>query len=120
MAVTSNYLIPRLNGEDFLEYPSLGYWPIALSLSMSKKPPDFLALLPMVLLGTGTVLITYLIGKKLAGERIGLIAGFILSTTPAFVSLHRHCRADPALLFFITLTCKVCANIDAGEKLSLL
>src|SRR4030043_985165 len=41
MAVTSDYLIPRLNGEDFFEYPSVGYWPIALSLSMSKKPPDF-------------------------------------------------------------------------------
>jgi len=104
MAVTSNYLIPRLNGEDFLEYPPLGYWPIALTLSMSEKPPDFLALLPIILLGTGTVLITFLIGKELAGERIGLMAGFILSTMPAFISYHRHFRVDPALLFFITLS----------------
>jgi 4-amino-4-deoxy-L-arabinose transferase-like glycosyltransferase len=104
MAVTSNYLIPRLNGEDFLEYPPLGYWPIALSLFMSKEPPDFLAFLPIIFLGTGTVLITYLIGKKLAGERIGLMAGFILSTMPAFISYHRHFRVDPALLFFITLS----------------
>jgi 4-amino-4-deoxy-L-arabinose transferase-like glycosyltransferase len=104
MAVTSDYLIPRLNGEDFLEYPSLGYWPIALTLSMSKNPPDFLAFLPIIFLGTGTVLITYLIGKKLAGERIGLLAGFILSTMPAFISYHRHFRVDPALLFFITLS----------------
>ena len=104
MAVTSDYLIPRLNGENFLEYPSLGYWPIALTLSMSKNPPDFLAFLPMVFLGMGTVLITFLIGKTLAVERIGLIAGFILSTTSGFVSLHRHCRVDPVLLFFITLS----------------
>ncbi len=104
MAVTSNYLIPRLNGENFLEYPPLGYWPVALSLSMSKHPPDFLAFLPMVLLGTGTVLITYLVGKKLAGEQIGLMAGFILSTMPAFVTYHRHVRVDPALLFFIALS----------------
>src|SRR3974377_1324910 len=74
MAVTSDYLIPRLNGENFIEYPSLGYWPIAFTLSMSNNPPDFLAFLPMVFLGTGTVLITYLIGKKLAGEKIGLMA----------------------------------------------
>jgi 4-amino-4-deoxy-L-arabinose transferase-like glycosyltransferase len=104
MAVTSDYLIPRLNGEDFLEYPPLGYWPIALSLSMSKNPPDFLAFLPIIFLGTGTVFITYLIGKKLAGERIGLMAGFILSTMPAFISYHRHFRVDPALLFFIMLS----------------
>lgn len=104
MAVTSNYLVPRLNGENFLEYPSLGYWPIALSLSMSEKPSEFLAFLPLALLGTGTVLITFLIGKTLAGERIGLMAGFILSTTPGFVSIHHHCRVDPTLLFFITLS----------------
>jgi 4-amino-4-deoxy-L-arabinose transferase-like glycosyltransferase len=104
MAVTSNYLIPRLNGENFLEYPSLGYWPIAVTLSMSDKPSEFLAFLPIALLATGTVLVTFLIGKTLAGERIGLIAGFILSTTPGFVSIHRHCRVDPSLLFFITLS----------------
>jgi 4-amino-4-deoxy-L-arabinose transferase-like glycosyltransferase len=104
MAVTSDYLIPRLNGENFLEYPSLGYWPVALALSVSKNPPDFLAFLPVVFLGIGTVLITYLIGKALAGEQIGLMAGFILSTMSGFGSLHRHCRVDPALLFFITLS----------------
>jgi 4-amino-4-deoxy-L-arabinose transferase-like glycosyltransferase len=104
MAITSDYWIPRLNGENFLEYPPLGYWPIVLSLSMSKNPPEFLAFLPIVLLGTGTVLITFLIGRKLAGERIGLMAGFILSTMPAFITYHRHCRVDPALLFFIELS----------------
>jgi len=104
MAVTSDYLIPRLNGENFLEYPSVGYWPIALSLLMSKNPPDFLAFLPIVFLGTGTVLITYLIGKKLAGEQIGLMAGFILATMSSFITYHRHFRVDPALLFFVTLS----------------
>jgi len=104
MAVTSNYLIPRLNGENFLEYPSLGYWPMALTLSVSQKPIDFLALIPIVFFGTGTVLITFLIGKTLAGERIGLVAGFILSTMSGFITLHRHCRVDPVLLFFITLS----------------
>ena len=104
MAVTSDYLIPRLNGENFLEYPLLGYWPIALTLSMSKNPPDFLAFLPIVFLGTGTVLITYLIGKKLAGEKIGLMAGFILATMSTFITYHRHFRVDPVLLFFTTLS----------------
>ncbi len=104
MAVTSNYLIPRLNGKNFLEYPSLGYLPIALTFAMSEKPPDFLAFLPIVLLGMGTVFITFLTGKRLAGERIGLASGFILSTMLGFVTLHRHCRVDPALLLFVTLS----------------
>jgi 4-amino-4-deoxy-L-arabinose transferase-like glycosyltransferase len=104
MAVTANYLIPRLNGENFLEYPPLGYWPIALTLSVSQRPPEFLAYLPLIFLGTGTVLITYLVGKRLAGGQIGLMAGFILATMSGFGTLHRHCRVDPALLFFVTLS----------------
>jgi 4-amino-4-deoxy-L-arabinose transferase-like glycosyltransferase len=117
MAVNSNYLIPRLNGENFLEYPPLGYWPIALTLSVSQKPPDFLAFLPIVFFGTGTVLITFLIGKTLAGERIGLMAGFILSTMPGFVNLHRHCWVDPVLLFFVTLSLYgLAAGFRASKK----
>src|SRR4030043_942707 len=65
---------------------------------------DILAFLPLVFFGTGTVLITFLIGKTLAVERIGLIAGFRLSTTSCLVPLHRHCRVDPVLLFFVTLS----------------
>jgi 4-amino-4-deoxy-L-arabinose transferase-like glycosyltransferase len=71
---------------------------------MSEAPPDFLAFTPLVFFGAGTVLITFLIGKKLARERIGLMAGFILSTMSGFLTLHRHCRVDPVLLFFITLS----------------
>ncbi len=120
MALTSDYLIPRLNGDNFLEYPSLGYWPIALSLSMSKNPPDFLAFLPIILLGTGTVLITYLIGRKLAGEKIGLMAGFILATMSSFISFHRHFRVDPVLLFFTTLSLYgFAAGYQASRKRSL-
>ncbi len=104
MAVTSDYLIPRLNGKMFLEYPPVGFWPIALSLSMSKKPSEFLAFLPIILLGTGTVLITYLIGEKLAGKKVGLMAGFILATMSSFIAYHQHLGVDPVLLFLVTLS----------------
>jgi len=104
MALTRNYLIPHLNGENFLEYPPLGYLPIVLSVSMSESPADFLAYIPIALIGVGTILLTFLIGKALAGERIGLTAGFILSLMSGFFILHRRCLVDPTLLFFITLS----------------
>jgi hypothetical protein len=104
MAFTGNYFIPKLNGQNFLEYPSLGYLPIALFLSTSENPPDFLAILPIALLGTATVLLTFLIGKVLANDRVGLIAGFILATMSGFFILHRRCLVDPALLFFTALS----------------
>ncbi len=104
MAFTGDYLVPRLNGRNFLEYPSLGYLPIALFLSTSENPPDFLAILPIALLGTATVLLTFLIGKALGDERIGLTAGFILATMSGFFILHRRCLVDPTLLFFTALS----------------
>jgi 4-amino-4-deoxy-L-arabinose transferase-like glycosyltransferase len=104
MAFTGNYVIPKLNGQNFLEYPSLGYLPIALFLSTSENPPDFLAILPIALLGTATVLLTFLIGKVLVNERVGLIAGFILATMSGFFILHRRCLVDPTLLFFTVLS----------------
>jgi 4-amino-4-deoxy-L-arabinose transferase-like glycosyltransferase len=104
MAFTGNYFIPKLNGQNFLEYPSLGYLPIALFLSTSNNPPDFLAILPIALLGTATVLLTFLIGKVLANERVGFIAGFILATMSGFFILHLRCLVDPTLLFFTVLS----------------
>lgn len=104
MVLNGNYLIPRLNGKEFLEYPPLGYLPIALFLGTSKHPSDFLAFLPIALFGTATVLLTFLIGRKLAGERVGFAAGFFLATMPGFSSLHRQCLVDPVLLFFTTLS----------------
>ncbi len=104
MAFTGNYFIPKLNGQNFLEYPSLGYMPVALFLSTSENPPDFLAIFPIALLGTATVLLTFLIGKVWANERIGLTAGFVLATMSGFFILHRRCLVDPTLLFFTVLS----------------
>ena len=104
MALSRNYAVPYLNGEHFLEYPSLGYLPIALMLSLSDHPVHFLALLPTVLLGVGTVCFTYRIGLLLGGTRIGLLSGFFLVTTAGFYNLHRRCLVDPSLLFWITVS----------------
>ena len=104
MVFTGDYFIPRLNGQNFLEYPSLGYLPIALSLGTSEHPSDFLAILPIALLGTATVFLTFLIGKTLADERVGLAAGFFVATMSGFFILHRRCLVDPTLLFFTTLS----------------
>jgi 4-amino-4-deoxy-L-arabinose transferase-like glycosyltransferase len=104
MDLRGDYAVPYLNGERFLEYPSLGYIPIALVLSLSDHADDFLALLPAVLLGLGTIYFTYRIGLLLGGARIGLLSGFMLATTAGFYNLHRRCLVDPSLLLWITVS----------------
>jgi 4-amino-4-deoxy-L-arabinose transferase-like glycosyltransferase len=101
MDLREDYAVPYLNGERFLEYPSLGYIPIALMLSLSDHPDDFLALLAAVLLGVGTIYFTYRIGLLLGGARIGLLSGFMLATTAGFYNLHRRCLVDPSRVLLV-------------------
>ena len=120
MALSGDYAIPRLNGRDFLEYPSLGYVPIALFIRPSENPPDFLALLPAVLLGAGTVLLTYRTGKILGGGRVGILSGFVLASSAGFISLHSSCLVDPSLLFWITFALHGFVAGRAAERKSFL
>jgi len=73
MALTSDHLIPRLNGENF---SNILLWAIAYCSHPfhEQKPSGLSRLSSIIFLGAGTVLITYLIGKKMAGEKIGLMA----------------------------------------------
>ncbi len=103
MALTGDYLTPRLNGRPFLEYPSLGYVPSALGLSLAGRPSELAARLPIVLLGGGTVLLLAQAGSLLGGRRLGLTAGYLLQTTAGFVALQRKLVVDPVLVFGVTL-----------------
>lgn len=104
MALIGDYVIPRLNGRIFLEYPPLGYWPMAASLSLSREPREILAVAPIALIGIATVLLTAWIGSVLAGVRVGLASGFILSSMAGFHLFHCRSIVDPFLLFFVTLS----------------
>jgi len=104
MLLDRDFVIPRLNGEPFLEYPPFGYLPVALFLKASGRPPDWLATLPSAFLGAATACLTFLLGRRMAGERVGLLASLVLSTSAGFVVLHRRCVVDPTLLFCITLS----------------
>jgi 4-amino-4-deoxy-L-arabinose transferase-like glycosyltransferase len=104
MVLSGDWLIPRLNGRPFLEYPPLGYLPVAAALALSHGSSEEPTVLPAAILGLATVLLTVLLGKAMAGGAIGLWAGAILSMTPGFFFLERRCLVDPTLVFFITLS----------------
>jgi 4-amino-4-deoxy-L-arabinose transferase-like glycosyltransferase len=58
----------------------------ALKLAIKLVPFDFpfIYRLPFILASTVTTYFAYLIGKDLRGERVGLHAALLLSTTPYF------------------------------------
>lgn len=103
MTISGEYAVPRLNGRDFCEYPSLGYVPIAFMIRIFGAN-EFAAHAANVIYYILTVYLTYRIGRALAGERAGLVAGLMLATSAGAIGIFRVCIVDPALLFFVTLS----------------
>lgn len=61
------------------------------------------ALLLLALLGTGTILLTYLLARRLAGPRAGLVAAVLAASYPAFIENTGRMLAEPVALFWLPL-----------------
>src|SRR5918993_4883547 len=58
-------------------------------------------LLVVALLGTGTILLTYLLARRLAGPIAGVIAALLAATYPAFIDNNGPLLAEPVALFWL-------------------
>lgn len=89
----------------WLHKPILALWQMAASLALFG-PSTFALRLPSLLLATGTVLLTYLIGRRLFDHRAGLAAALVVALSPIMTELvHGHLFADHvdiALIFWCT------------------
>jgi 4-amino-4-deoxy-L-arabinose transferase-like glycosyltransferase len=59
------------------------------------------ALLLVALLGTGTILLTYLLARRLAGPAAGVVAALLAATYPAFIENTGRLLAEPIALFWL-------------------
>lgn len=116
MAFEGHYAVPRLDGRPFLEYPSLGYMPAAALLHLRGVRSDFLTLLPSALAALATLWLTFLLGRRIAGETAGLVAVLVLQNTIGFVSLFARVLVDPLLVFWVTLSLTGAAAALAEER----
>jgi YYY domain-containing protein len=75
------------------------------------------------LFDTGTVLVTYLLGRRLSGKKaVGLLAAAFVAFTPLEVQLAHFFTVDTALTFFIVLALYACVGFaqDGGLRWVLL
>jgi 4-amino-4-deoxy-L-arabinose transferase-like glycosyltransferase len=102
MVLSGDWITTRVNGKNFYDKTVLFNWFAALSFLVFGFT-EFAARMPAALLGLGTVLVTYLLGRRLFGSRAGLLGGVILATSPEYIVLSRSVIHDISLAFFITL-----------------
>ena len=103
MFTNGDYLIPRLNGSPFLEYPPLYYWSASLSYSIFGINA-FAAKLPAALAAIGCGLLVFFLAKRMKFPAWGaLLSCIMLMTSAQFFVNSRKCMVDMVLAFFVLL-----------------
>jgi 4-amino-4-deoxy-L-arabinose transferase-like glycosyltransferase len=97
----------------FYEHPHLTPWMLGVGMALFGVGTTA-AIIPVVLLSTLTVLLTYCLGRSLIDHRYGLLAATTLALTPQFVKGGRNPMLEPALMFFIMLT--IYCHLRAAES----
>jgi 4-amino-4-deoxy-L-arabinose transferase-like glycosyltransferase len=102
MILSGDWITPKLNGESFYDKPILHNWLVALAFLVFGFT-EFAARLPAAILGSGCVMVTYLLGRKMFHPTVGFLGATILATSVEFIVLSRSVVHDISLIFFITL-----------------
>ncbi len=104
MALDGDWLMPKLNGEPFLEYPPLYYAAVAAGYRLFGFIP-FAAKLPTALAAVAGVLLLYAMMRILRRSVREAFAGaFMLATGAQYWSNAYDCRVDVMLTAFCILS----------------
>jgi len=103
MLTGGDWVIPHLNGLAYIEKPPLQYWATAVSYRL-LGPSEFAARLYTALTALGTILLAWLVARRLWGLEAGWRAAAVLSGMLIFVVLGQLLSLDMSLTFFMTLS----------------
>src|SRR5450759_4910080 len=102
MAVSGNYLTPRLNSVKYFEKPVFFYWLEAFSIKLFGLNEFTLRLLPALLALFGCLAVA-VSGAHLFGRLSGLLAAAVLGTSILYYSLSRAILLDMPVSVLLTL-----------------
>lgn len=102
MLVDGHWIIPHFDGAIYTEKPPLYFWMVALCSTLGSDVNEFTARLPSALCAMGTVIVTFLLGKRLFNARVAFLGALILASCLLFVVYGRRARLDTTFTFFIS------------------
>ena len=103
MALSGDFITPRLNGLKYFEKPPLQYWATAIAFKLFGES-EFTARLYTALCGLGCILLIAYTGRRLYDEETGVLAALVLMSAPYFAALNEIVSLDMGLTFWMTLT----------------
>lgn len=102
MLASGDWLVPHLDGLDYLEKPPLQYWATAVSLALLGRT-ELAARLYTTLAGFATVLAVALLAARLWGLRAAWRAGAVLISMQLFLVLGQLLTLDMSLTLYMTV-----------------
>ena len=94
MHLTGRYFWPTINGRVYYDKPLGSYWLVMAATWLTGGLDETSARLPCAIAGVLGVWLVMLVGRRLYGDRVALLAGLILATSFSFVFFSRHASAD--------------------------
>ena len=117
MMQRGNYLVPQVNGEDYLEKPPLLFWATALFSQFSGDVTPLTARIPSWLGGVATVVLTWMLAWRMFGARVAFWSALILSTGYRFWWQARTGQIDMLLTACTTVALYHLWQWDQDRKL---
>ena len=117
MHQSGNWLLPTANGFPRVQKPPLVYWTMLVSTSLFGGN-EFALRLPNALATAGWIAVTYLIMRRVGGERFGLASALVLASMLGVWIFNHLVQPEPFLACFISLAiwCLVEARLVARPQ----
>jgi len=101
MVAMGQWLFPQVGGDLYQDKPPVFFWTIAAGYLVSDSL-RLAFLLPSLLAGIGTVLLTYDLGRRAWSRDVGLAGALLLLASVQLVIQARAAQIDMLLTFFTT------------------
>jgi 4-amino-4-deoxy-L-arabinose transferase-like glycosyltransferase len=98
---SENLILPLRNGETIPSKPPLLHWLGVGVARLAGGLSEWSVRFPNALFSALSVALTCLLGCRLSGREVGVLAALLLLTTPCFLEMSREAWVDPALAFFV-------------------
>ena len=103
MAISGDWITPRLNGIKYFEKPPLQYWATAVAFN-AFGANEWTARLWTALCGFLGIVVVYVAGSRLFSAVAGQLGALFLATNLYYVALGHINTLDMGLTFFMTLS----------------
>src|SRR3989338_7705426 len=101
--VSANPVILSFNGKPYFDHPPLGFVLMAVS-QLIFGVNEFAVRFPAAAAGFGSLVLTYLVGRRLFSSVVGLGSMLVLASSVWFILRSRQGDLDTILTFFYLLT----------------